>query len=292
MTFLCLEGLDKTGKSTIAEIYKKQGFKIIHFSAPDKKYSKKGYVGPSYLEDILEILISLSGQDVLFDRSWYGEQVWPYIYGRTPLLDIEDIETIREIEEQNNTERILMYDTDLSAHWQRCLAHSEPLDRGQFMMAHKLFNEMAERWQFTKRTLSDYVISSVSNDGSSTETKEVEGEKQQAITAGASDIVQINENIEQSSHDTRGQETLGLRNITPEQRRLRMANAIDSVLAARIIKKRGDEFEEIENKIRGFLSGELAKTLGSPPEPDFSDTEKTMLKLFVKRLIEKEQIKK
>jgi hypothetical protein len=85
MSFVIIEGLDRTAKSTLANMYVQKGYKLIHFSAPDKKYSESGYSGPSYLEDLIEMMVSLSGQDVVFDRSHYGELIWPYVYGRRPL---------------------------------------------------------------------------------------------------------------------------------------------------------------------------------------------------------------
>jgi polyphosphate kinase 2 (PPK2 family) len=118
MTWIILEGNEKVGKSTVANFYAQKGFQVVHFSAPPKKYSQLGYSGPSYLDDLLEKLMPLSGQDVLFDRSWWGELVWPQVFGRMPLLSEEDFDLLKEIEEQNLVERYLLVDKDHKAHWQ------------------------------------------------------------------------------------------------------------------------------------------------------------------------------
>jgi len=91
MAWIFIEGLDRTGKTTVSELYKKQGYEVVHFSAPSKKYKVAGYAGPSYIDDIMEMYLSLDGKDVVFDRSSYGELVWPKVYGREPELNLEDL---------------------------------------------------------------------------------------------------------------------------------------------------------------------------------------------------------
>ena len=84
--FLILEGIDRTGKSTVAKYYKAQGYEIVHLGAPDKKYTEPGYEGPSYFDDMYKMYSSYHGMDVVFDRSPYGELIWSAVYGREPLL--------------------------------------------------------------------------------------------------------------------------------------------------------------------------------------------------------------
>ena len=98
MAWVVLEGLDRTGKTTIAAQFEKKGYEIVHFSAPSRDYLDPLYVGATYFEEVIETLSKYVNKDVVFDRSWYGELVWPQIYSREPLLDREDIEYIREIE--------------------------------------------------------------------------------------------------------------------------------------------------------------------------------------------------
>ena len=82
MAWIVLEGLDRTGKTTAAKQFEKLGYEIVHFSAPKKDYLDPLYVGPTYFEDVVGILNSYANKDVVFDRSWYGELVWPSIYSR------------------------------------------------------------------------------------------------------------------------------------------------------------------------------------------------------------------
>ena len=94
MAWIILEGLDRTGKSTVAELYKRQGYEVVHMSAPNKKFTQPGYTGPSYLDEMIDIYMKYSHKDVCFDRSPYGETVWPFVYGRKAQLSEEEIESL------------------------------------------------------------------------------------------------------------------------------------------------------------------------------------------------------
>jgi len=37
MAWIVIEGIDRSFKSSAAKLYEAKGFKVIHFSAPDKK---------------------------------------------------------------------------------------------------------------------------------------------------------------------------------------------------------------------------------------------------------------
>lgn len=243
MTFVIIEGVDRCGKSTVAEQYRAKGFDVIHFSAPDIKYSKPGYTGPSYLEDVLDIMIKLSGKDVVFDRTPnYGELIWPNIYNRTPAMSEEDIDIIREIEDQNQPERILMWDDDIKAHWRRCVDNGEPLDYDQYLLARKLYKGMADKYGFSVRTLKDFVI-----------TAPVET----IPTPDPVVVLQVKEEPEEPIKTSAV-------SMSPEQKRLAEANAINDVLSKSIVKLKGEHYASIEAKIRSFLNEELAILLGSP----------------------------
>jgi hypothetical protein len=68
--------------------------------------------------------------------------------------------------------------------------------------------------------------------------------------------------------------------------RLAEANAINSILAAPILKKKGDAFERIENEIRTFLNGKLKKLMGTPSD-DLTSEEIFVLKTMVQRMKDK-----
>lgn len=267
MAWLIIEGIDRSFKSSLAKTYESKGYKSVHFSAPDKKYTQPGYTGPSYLDDLVEMLISLSGQDVVFDRSWYGEIVWPYIYGRKPLLLDEDIDMLRDIEGQNDTTRILMVDKDLEAHWKRCVDNKEPLTLSQFKSGYQLYSAMADRYGFSTKTKQDFAPQESEVNNMPLEQKHQHKEEE------TTNVVKIDAPTK----------------LTPEQQKLQQANAINDILSSRIVKKKGAEYDAIEFRVRGFLNQELAKLLGTdkPSASPFTDEEIALLKALVNRVKDK-----
>jgi len=275
MAFVILEGVDRSGKSTVAKLYESQGYKSIHFSAPDRKYSQPGYTGPSYLDDLVEMLVGLSGQDIVFDRSWYGETIWPFIYSRNPLLSEDDIDVLRDIEDQNSTTRILMVDTDIEAHWQRCVDNKEPLSLSQFKSAYQLYAAMADRYGFSIKTKHDFVPQKPEVKEMSPEPKlESKVFAAPVSTSEITNVVKMDAPIK----------------LTPEQQKLQQANAINDILSSRIIKKKGAEYDSIETRIREFLNQELAKLLGTDKPQislPFTSEEITLLKALANRVKDK-----
>lgn len=264
MTWIICEGLDRTGKTTVAELYKSQGYEIVHLSAPSKKFTQPGYSGPSYLDEMLELYISKSGKDVFWDRSVYGELIWSQIYGRNPQLSEEDFEVLKEIEQQNNSEYVLMHDPNTEDHWNRCVQNKEPLTKVQFIQAGRLYNQaLVVQRGFIKRTLPDYI--------KQPEPKEVES----TII-----VEKTHEVVEESK-----QPELKKVEVTPEQKRLIQANVINDVLSSRIIKKKGDFYDTIEGKIRNFLNNELSTLIGmkSSDKSELSSDEILFLKTLIKQ---------
>jgi hypothetical protein len=264
MTWMVIEGLDRSGKSTVAQLYKTKGFQVVHFSAPNKKYTTKGYTGPSYLDDILDQLMQLTGKDVVFDRSWYGELIWPSVYGRQPLLSLEDLEIIREIEDQNDTQRILMHDPDVKAHWQRCVENNEPLDAHQFKHARDLYYRMAEEHGFILKTKTDFDKRSESKSEDVNAPNDPVGIRFDESSREILDSKHGETNeclVEVKNLQEGGIQSMAT--LTPEQIRLAEANAINDVLSKTIVKMKGEHYSSIENRIRNFLNQELATLLGT-----------------------------
>lgn len=286
MSFIVLEGLDRTGKSTIAELYKKKGYEIVHLSAPDKKYKQPGYAGPSYLDDMLELVMAYDGKNVVWDRSWYGELVWPHVYGRDPHLSEEDLDVLQEFEQRNDVQKILMIDPDAEEHWRRCAENNEPLTRPQFTLASKLFDKLAHNYNFIPRQLSDFgteLTKSKSEDSSSieesAEPQPVVERKDPTDTCSEQAIVTVSPQEEDSK--------------TKEQAILEKANAINSVLSKRIIKQKGAVFDLIESDIKRYLNEQLKILFnsGTTLEEVFTRDEIIVLKLYVKKILEKQKEK-
>lgn len=270
MALIILEGLDRTGKSSVAQYFQDKGFELIHMSAPTKGTSNDAYMG-----EMVDLLTSFAGKDVVLDRSHYGELIWPVVYGRAPLLTDDDIEALREIEDSLEVSRILMHDPNSEAHWKRCVDNKEPLTKVQFIKARNLYSAMAENYGFKKKTLGDFpealaLSNQIAENSPKTADAEVHSESQRANEAD------------------KGAGTSASR--TPQQIKLDRANAINEVLAKRIIKGRGSAYDELERSVRGFLNTELGKLFGAqqPAKGEFSSEEVQILKVFIERLKSKE----
>ena len=273
MSFIILEGIDRSGKSTLAERYRERGFKVIHLSAPDKKFTKPGYAGPSYLDEMLELYMELDGKDVVFDRSAYGEFIWPAIYGRQPLIDEESIAVLAEFENKNNAEYYLLHDPDIEAHWQRCVDNNEPLSRSQFDAARLKYEELADYYGFSKITIQDIdnllPDKGKTNNDIAEEVNDLDG-KNDYDKASASVARVIKDGTEEGS-------------LTEQQERLQKANAINTLLSKRIIKQRGRFFDELELDIKHYLDNKLGELLGDKARI-ITDEEIELVKLFCERL--------
>ncbi len=280
MAWIILEGLDRTGKTSVAELYKRQGYEIVHMSAPNKKYAQAGYTGPSYLDELLDVYMRYAGKDVIFDRSGYGEFIWPFVYNRKAQLSDEDIEVLQDIENQNDVQRILMYDPNVEAHWKRCVDNNEPLTRPQFNQASVLFDKMSRKYSFDKKQLSDF----------SGLQKSVL--VQNAQPAAAPDV----RAVETASAEPNLLDYVGSPGATTkskEQAKLEKANAINDILAKRIIKQKGEMYDLLEKDIRDFLNTKLSTIFGENETKGFTPDEVQILKIYVKQLKQKlEGVKK
>lgn len=249
MALIILEGIDRTGKSSVAEFYRLNGYELIHMSAPPKGISSE-----EYFSEMVELLYSFYDKDVVLDRSHYGELIWPIVYDREPLLSDKQILSLREIEQNLNPYRVLMHDPNIEAHWARCLDNNEPLSKVQFTKARKLYYSMAEKYDFVKKTLNDFPSA----------TKAVE--EQFHITTSEPVSPKMAHQI-----------------------KLEKANAINEVLEKRILKGKGPVFDELEESVRFFLTNELESLFGNTINTysSFSKEEVSLLKFFCERLKQK-----
>jgi hypothetical protein len=251
MLFIC-EGLDRVGKSTVASYYESLGYQVIHMSAPAKHHTSD-----SFFEKMMQIVLSASTKDIFLDRSYYGEAfIWPEVYGRPPLLNEEQIDALREIEETVGVTRILMYDSDLEAHWKRCVDNKEPLTKNQFSRARGLYSQLARKYNFEMVTLPKFLEQYPdAKDYASTEVRTVvvqnSGDNQTAT--------EVDANKPNDSTLAKHPQS----NKTPEQQKLERANIINEVLSKRILKSKGIVYDELEGEIREFLNSKLGKLLGT-----------------------------
>ncbi len=280
MAWILLDGLDRTGKTSLADHFKDEGYEIVHMSAPDKKYRDEGYAGPSYLDEMIDLYMAYDGEDVVFDRTIYGESIWPSVYNRKAQLSNDDIEVLQEFENRNSPMKILMTDKNVAAHWKRCEDNKEPLSKSQFTMARNLFGKLVENYGFIRKELGEFpeVISKAEN--------KLTQEREKLEKQGK-------ENLDEPSVDD---ESSRLRDGLPSLHegqvalssveRLHKANAINSILSSRIVKKKGDNFDKLEEDIRGFLENELGRILGEP-NSGFSTLQEQILKQYADKIIRK-----
>jgi thymidylate kinase len=294
MTWILLEGLDRSGKTSVANHYKKLGYQIVHMSAPDKKYFKPGYNGESYLEEMVELYSSLEGKKVLFDRTTYGELIWPNVYGRNPMLSEEDIDYLSGIERNNGAERILMYDANVEMHWKRCVDNNEPLTRQQFGRANIFYDRLVKDYGFIKKQLSDFPglgdtadISGRSSIGNvHQDLSSVREDDANSSVAGSS-----NRGSSVGGQNKLSNDKATVSTIESVEDRLEKANAIRTLLQGPVLKKKGGAFDNLEQNVRDFLQTQLDELFEGPKKTnDFSDEETAILKLYVARI--KEGMKK
>lgn len=124
MALIILEGLDKTGKSTVAEHFRqKQRYEYIHMTAPAKWHNRD-----SYFAEMLHLIAITAGKNVVMDRSWFGELVWPDIFVRPPKLTYLDCDILTAVAVQlhGDVQTIYMHDPNREAHLARIAAFKEP----------------------------------------------------------------------------------------------------------------------------------------------------------------------
>lgn len=277
MAWIIIEGVDRSGKSSVSEMYRKKGFEVIHMSAPDKRYFKPGYSGPSYLEDIVDLYNACAGKDVVFDRSPYGELVWPEVFNRDSMLTHEDIEYLQNIEYNNDTVKVFMYDENKEAHWQRCVSNNEPIDRRQFLLANRLYEDMVNRYNFDKRQLKDFQDESHESVHKSSDI---------AKNKGSDDGSDKTIRLERQESTESDPEQLQIQQIFRNSfdQKLERANAIRELIGLQIIKKKGVVFSQIENEIKVFLQKQLENIFLEQSEDSFTDDEVKILKIYAQRI--------
>jgi thymidylate kinase len=298
MAWILLEGLDRSGKSSLAKHYESQGYKIVHMSAPNKKYFREDYSGESYLEEVVRMYSMYDGQNVVFDRTIYGELIWPNIYGRLSLLNEEDIEYLSHIERNNEAKKILMFDSNTEAHWQRCVENKEPLTRQQFGRANVFYERLVSDYGFDKKELPDFPelgvqrtrsddgagVEDISRDVGSTSSDvgddDTVGSTNEDSSMGASASNKVGDESKSSS-------ILGDSEYTIEEK-LARANAIRSLLSGTIVKKKGEVYADIDASIRSFLQRELDEIFSPRPTAEhLTDDELVVLKQMAKRVLDK-----
>jgi hypothetical protein len=277
MSWVLLDGVDRSGKSTVANMYKQQGFEVVHMGAPNKEHFKPGYSGPSYLEEMVDLYSAYDGKDVVFDRTPYGELIWPEIFNRQALLTPEDLEYLQRLEYNNNAVKYVLYDEDKEAHWQRCVDNKEPINRLQFIQAGRLYDDLlSKRYNFESRQLGDFAVdgSEPSMAGSSNE----DGDSQDNDSSGS---------VRRDSESEERTETVSGVAESDLSTKLERANAIKSLLDTSLVKRKGAVFKDLESDIKTFLQKELKNIFTESKDKSFTQEEVQILKVYAQRIKDK-----
>lgn len=288
MALVLLEGLDRTGKSTVASYFETLGFEVIHLSAP------KNVTSDMYMQQMVDLLSSAATKDIVLDRTHYGEAcIWPQVYStpqkpRISLLSEEDIEILREIEESVGVQRIWMTDNAIEAHWKRCLENKEPLDKAQFTRARALFSTMAHKYGFEPITLQQFVKKFPdAQEIIDQKTAEVLEAKTLQLTVTSSGDNQTTTVVDPNQKPI-SSTAAKYPGKSPEQHKLEVANVINDILSKRILKGKGNVYDDIENEMRAFLNSKLGKLLGSgSAETSLNTDEVKFYKEMFKRAMNK-----
>ena len=289
---IVIEGIDRTGKTSLVKELEKKGFRSIHFSAPDKKYYNPNYTGPSYAEDLAEMFVGFGNQDIVLDRSHYGETIWSSVYNRPAALNQDDINMLIPLEGPNVV-RILMHDPDINAHWQRCVENKEPLDQVQFSHARKMFHSLVDLYGFKVKSLHDVpqLVAEITGEKQLTKSVNSTSNIDDSVRVAVSGDSERRDGLVQAesiSEDAASLIKVKAHTMTPEQLKLLQANAINDVMSSRIVKKKGDTYDILEDKIRIYLNTELALLLGTNKmNGSFSEEDVVILKALVNKVKEK-----
>lgn len=208
---------------------------------------------------MIDLLSQGAHKDIVLDRTHYGELIWPQVYGRKALLDEEQIDILREVEDSVGVQRIWMTDDNLTAHWQRCVDNKEPLDKAQFTRARGLYSSLAQKYGFEKVTLQTFVkqFPDAQSIIDQNKASELESKTLQVTTSGSNTTVtEVDTTKPISSTNSK------YPSKTPQQHKLEVANAINEILSKRILKTKNSVYDDIENELRNFLNTKLGKLLG------------------------------
>ena len=265
MLTIC-EGLDRVGKTTVANYFESLGYQVVHMSAPPKDQT-----ADSFLQEMVDLVSSAANKDIFLDRSYYGEAlVWPQIYGRKSLLSEDDLIILRELEDSVGVTRMFMTDADPEAHWARCVANNEPLTKVQFTRARSLYSRLALTYNFEHVTLPKFV------ERFKLDPKTIKPAPT-ALPSPGTDLIK---------GDSKPSDTSPKK--TEQQLVLEKANAINDILDKRILKQRGSMYDELETDIREHLNTRLGKLLGHPTDSaSLTPEETSFMKTLYKRAMEK-----
>jgi hypothetical protein len=196
-----------------------------------------------------------------------------------------------------------MFDSNTEAHWQRCVENNEPLTRQQFGRASVFYERLYNEYGFVKKQLSDFPEimpeGSGSDDGSgaSSVQQSVGSVSEHGGDAADNGSLEAGTKMGKQKPVRDESKSSGVLGNTSDcstlEDKLERANAIRVLLSGKIIKKKGEIYDDLDEAIRGFLHAELDKIF-NPPKPqgstaDFSEDEVRLLKALANTMKRKQE---
>lgn len=150
---IILEGLDRVGKTTVAEHFvNKLRYDCRHFTAPSPRKTSN-----EYFAEMLSVIASSAEKNVVYDRSWYGELLWPLVFNRPVLLTDTDctslLQMAKRIHGTNGVKCIYMHDPNEDSHIKRMQENNEPKYDVKF--ARHRYDIIAAHHKFERMTLQE-----------------------------------------------------------------------------------------------------------------------------------------
>lgn len=134
---IMLEGLDRTGKTTLGEaIAKRLGAPLIHKGQPQSDW---------FMEYVAPLAAHQPGLDLVLDRWHWGEMVWPFAFGRRGLMGVNEFRYVDAAMAKLGAVAVLGTGDD-DVLWASAVADDEPIakaGRESFNQAHRLFRKVA-----------------------------------------------------------------------------------------------------------------------------------------------------
>lgn len=150
MALIIIEGVDRTGKTTLANNLKQyferrdddRNTTLLHFSAPEKPALEE------YLTHFAIMGYDPARHNLIIDRHYLGEAVWPNIFGRKPLMSGAERALI-ELFLISRGALLVLAERDSAS--LREAMEGEPIDADQALRAQRMFEQEFDLALVTKR---------------------------------------------------------------------------------------------------------------------------------------------
>ena len=266
-----VDGLPLSGKTEFIKTFVKEGFEHKKFPIFSNKFFEQGYVGPSLSNLWAEFLTFNQHKKIIIEGSWLYELFLSSYEGRSSYISSEELEVLQSQEGVVDIVKVFMIDKNSTAHAERLKNVRSPLT----------LDKMAKALQIWKELITDvgsqYHYVDISDFDSNSEIYKkimsipINSPKKEAKVLDVNLDQEVEVNIENEETSTLN-----------EQEILNQANIINEILSGKILKKNGEKFQFIEDKIKIFLQVELKTILNLKRQINYNLSNDEIL--FIKSL--------